>query len=335
MDQNLIPTNPVLTPRSNQAEHEFSAQPVFLDPRTQKYMSHDIIDLPYTTLILDQSAPHSKIQCPKVEDINSTQEFLQAARHHIEPSQPTMILTNANRELGLFVKQTKWSEMASYEIEDIEFLTTTLVQLGRFYKDQKNSSFLDGIMKGFGWRKGYGLNGEHCGTYTPSNIETEEDYNLWKSLLLRLHRVDSIISQRFKKLAPGLFESSVKKMKSARSPSFSSSEFHQSSPLAYASNLTATWGEFYNQAHIDNDVNSISYGGWCGISQETGKPASKADGFDVKYGQFFLPGISTVVDFNAIDGWTDLFWASNYLYHQTVQSERPTDSPFTRFAFSA
>lgn len=68
--------------------------------------------------------------------------------------------------------------------------------------------------------------------------------------------------------------------------------------------------------------------------EETGVPASKDDGFNIKYGQFFLPGISTVVDFNAVDGWTDLFWASNLLYHQTVQSKRPAGSPFTRFGFS-
>ncbi|KAA1134595.1 hypothetical protein PGTUg99_006732 [Puccinia graminis f. sp. tritici] len=123
-------------------------------------------------------------------------------------------------------------------------------------------------------------------------------------------------------------------MASANLPSFSATEFDKSSPSAYASNLTATWGEFYNEAHIDNDVNSISYGGWCGINQQTGKPASQADGFDVEYGQFVLPGISTVVDFNAIDGWTDLFWASNLLYHQTVKSQKPSDSPFSRFAFS-
>jgi hypothetical protein len=250
--------------------------------------------------------------------------------------------------------------MLPNEIADIEFLTTTLVQLGRFYNNQKNGSFLGGIMKAFGWRKGYGNNGEYSGmdmiidcldfmyskkltsllhfvssgTYTPAKIETEEDYHLWKDLILKLPRVDFIISQRFEKLSPGLFQHSVQKMASANLPSFSATEFDNSSTSAYASNLTATWGEFYNEAHIDNDVNSISYGGWCGINQQTGKPASQADGFDVEYGQFVLPGISTVVDFNAMDGWTDLFWASNLLYHQTVKSQKPLDSPFSRFAFS-
>jgi len=146
--------------------------------------------------------------------------------------------------------------------------------------------------------------------------------------------VEFIISQRFQTLAPGLFQQSVEKMSLANLPSFASPEFHQRSTSPFASNLTATWGEFFNESHIDNDVNSISYGGWCGINEKTGQPASWDDGFDIQYGQFFLPGISTVVDFNAVDGWTDMFWASNYLFHQTVKSQRPSQSPFTRFGFS-
>jgi hypothetical protein len=151
---------------------------------------------------------------------------------------------------------------------------------------------------------------------------------------MSLPRVKEIIVKRFQNLAPGLFNLSVEKLKSARSPSFASPEYSQCSPNAFASNLTATWGEFYNDAHIDNDVGAISYGGWCGIKEESGFPASKVDGFDVAFGQFFLPGISTLVDFDSVDGWTDLFWASNLLFHQTVQSQRPSNSPFTRFGFS-
>jgi len=124
-------------------------------------------------------------------------------------------------------------------------------------------------------------------------------------------------------------------MKSAKVPSFSSPEFHQSTLSAFASNLTATWGEFYNQAHLDNDASLISYGGWCGIWEDSGLPASQTEGFDISFGQFVLPGISTVVNFGAVDGWKDLLWSSNLLCHQTVQSKRPPNSPFTRFAFSA
>ncbi|KAA1093752.1 hypothetical protein PGTUg99_026279 [Puccinia graminis f. sp. tritici] len=93
-------------------------------------------------------------------------------------------------------------------------------------------------MKAFGWRKGYGNNGEYSGTYTPAKIETEEDYHLWKDLILKLPRVDFIISQRFEKLSPGLFQHSVQKMASANLPSFSATEFDKSPPSAYASNLT-------------------------------------------------------------------------------------------------
>ncbi|KAI7960427.1 hypothetical protein MJO29_005495 [Puccinia striiformis f. sp. tritici] len=127
-------------------------------------------------------------------------------------------------------------------------------------------------------------------------------------------------------------------MKTNNLPSFLTPEFTcprcpHSTP--FASNLTATWGEFYNRAHVDNDVSQMAYGGWCNVDGTTGLPAPHSDGSsEVKFGQFYLPGISTIVDFSAIDGWTDMFWASNVLFHQTVKSERSPGSNITRFAFS-
>ncbi|EFP89904.1 uncharacterized protein PGTG_16192 [Puccinia graminis f. sp. tritici CRL 75-36-700-3] len=144
--------------------------------------------------------------------------------------------------------------MPPEEYEEIKFLTTTLVQLGHYYNNQSNSSLLEGVMKGFGWRKGYGQDMEHFGTYTPAKVKTEEDYRKWRALLLQLPMVESIISRRFQKLAPGAFHQSVEKMKSAKIPSFASPEFDQVPSLPFASNLTATWGEFYNRAHIDNNT---------------------------------------------------------------------------------
>ena len=96
--------------------------------------------------------------------INETQNFLQYVQHTIKPDQPTAILTNFNCELGLFVKQTAWSDMPPEEYEEIKFLTTTLVQLGKLYDNQTNGSLLGGIMKVFGWRKGF-ERGEHCGKF--------------------------------------------------------------------------------------------------------------------------------------------------------------------------
>ena len=34
----------------------------------------------------------------------------------------------------------------------------------------------------------------------------------------------------------------------------------------------------------------------------------------------FFPGKSTTVDFNEVDVWTDIFWASNYILHQNFES---------------
>ncbi|KAH9469070.1 hypothetical protein Pst134EA_009593 [Puccinia striiformis f. sp. tritici] len=184
------------------------------------------------------------------------------------------------------------------KIEDIRFLTRTLTRLGHFYNSQENGSYCGGTMKAFGWRKAYEED-KICGTYAPCNIKTEEFQN-WIFFL---------------------------------TPEFTCPRCPHSTP--FASNLTATWGEFYNRAHVDNDVSQMVYGGWCNVDGTTGLPAPHSDGSsEVKFGQFYLPGISTIVDFSAIDGWTDMFWASNVLFHQTVKSERSPGSNITRFAFS-
>jgi len=135
-------------------------------------------------------------------------------------------------------------------------------------------------------------------------------------------------------MAPRIFEKSVQKMQSAAVPGFASKKYGDKSETSYASNLTATWNEFFNNAHLDHDVSSMSYGGWCTIKEMTGEPARFEDGVDLKYGQFFYPGISTVVDFGAVNGWTDMLWSSTLLYHQTVKTERPKGSCFTQFVFS-
>ena len=159
----MIHTDPLLLPRPNQADHEFSIQQIVPNPNNpQQFISQDILNLNCNTLSINQFSPHNQIQCPYVASIEETQEFLQHSLHIIKPDQPTAILTNFNRELGLFVKQTCWSDMSPEEYNDIKFLTSTIVQLGKFYRDQKNGSFLGGIMKAFGWRKGYDEE-EHCG----------------------------------------------------------------------------------------------------------------------------------------------------------------------------
>ncbi|KNE89529.1 hypothetical protein PSTG_17016 [Puccinia striiformis f. sp. tritici PST-78] len=330
----MIPTESVLPPTANQSLHEFTPQRVQGDPNDpDSYISLDVIAAHAKTISLEQISSHDEIECPVVADVGLTQKFLQTAHLVVEPGVPTCILTNDSREVGLVVKQTKWEDMPPEEIEDLRFLTTTIKKLGRFYGDQRNGSLRGGIMKAIGWRKGY-EEGKCCGTYSPVNVRNEQEFKEWKQLHEQLPRVEEIIRGRFKKLAPGLLALSEEKMRSANLPSFASSEFTDTRPDSFASNLTATWGEFYNAAHIDNDVSPISYGGWCDIDEESGEPAVNGDQPRIENGQFFLPGISTVVDFGAVDGWTDLFWLLNLLYHQTVRSTKPPGCRTTRFGFS-
>lgn len=263
------------------------------------------------------------IKCPDVHSISNTTRFLEQFKHHINPGPPVVVLTNHKRELGLVYKFTKWSDMTPTEYEEIRLLTTTIFQLGSFYGNQKNASFLGGIMKALGWRKGYD-EVDKFGIYKPfaSKTLTPERYKQWKALLDKMPFVQQIMSKRYKALAPGLFSHAIEQMKQANIPGFGAQEYGDPQDTKpFAANITATWREFYNQAHIDDDVNAITYGGFCGIHEATGEPAHFSQGFDIKQGQFVLPGISTVIEFDKHDGWIDLFWASNLLFHQTVQSD--------------
>jgi len=123
-------------------------------------------------------------------------------------------------------------------------------------------------------------------------------------------------------------------MNSASIPGFGDPTCDQSGVDTFAGNFTATWKEFYNQAHVDNDINSITMAGFCAITESSGIPATFDQGLDLKYGQFIFPGLSTIIDLASIDGWTDFFWTSKFVFHQTVQTHRPLGSPSTRFLCS-
>jgi hypothetical protein len=154
MAHDSIPTQQVLFPHSQQAVHQLSVQNIIQNPENPSLpISKDISPLFSKTLSINQLIPHDKIQCPLVKNSYHAQTFLQQAQNKRDPNNPTAIITNFNREVGLLVKQTAWVDMQSQELEDIKFLTTTLVQLGQFYSDETNASFLGGIMKAFGWRK--------------------------------------------------------------------------------------------------------------------------------------------------------------------------------------
>ncbi|KAH9472010.1 hypothetical protein Pst134EA_002639 [Puccinia striiformis f. sp. tritici] len=125
-------------------------------------------------------------------------------------------------------------------------------------------------------------------------------------------------------------------MKEETGPNKSDSDTINAEQLSATEIITA-WGDFYDRAHINDskatDYN-ITYGGFCGVEECSGKLAIHGEKFGIKFGQFVFPGISTVVGFDQTDGWTDLFWNSKALFHQSVRSQKPDNCPFTRFSFS-
>ncbi|KAI7966453.1 hypothetical protein MJO29_002201 [Puccinia striiformis f. sp. tritici] len=327
----VIPTDSVLfplTPRPSLGEEiKTDSKPKF---QSKNQLVQSVLEYKhrgYSSSVNQQ--PDIEIKCPNVSSIENTQAFLQTFKRRITPGPPAVIYTNRQTEIGLLAHFTPSSTMLVHEKEELGFLTTTFIQLGKFYPDQKTESMISGTRKVFPW----GI-GRAAGLNEP--ITTVENKQELDQLLSRLPKIQEIICKRFKRLAPGIYEKSIEKMKEETGPNKSDSDTINAEQLSATEIITA-WGDFYDRAHINDskatDYN-ITYGGFCGVEECSGKLAIHGEKFGIKFGQFVFPGISTVVGFDQTDGWTDLFWNSKALFHQSVRSQKPDNCPFTRFSFS-
>jgi len=160
-----IPTSP-LNP-ANQDQLPFcSVHPCHHNPTPQsnpipsyaqaETFLKNIIRDEYTLININQDQDHSKIKCPNVTSIDDTQAFLTQAQHVISSPGPLqVVLVNDKQQIGFIVKQTKWSDMTPQEIEELNFVTSTIFEYGNFFKDQKNGSMIGGTRKAIGWHAGY------------------------------------------------------------------------------------------------------------------------------------------------------------------------------------
>ncbi|KAI7961637.1 hypothetical protein MJO28_002126 [Puccinia striiformis f. sp. tritici] len=311
----VIPTNPVLfplTPRPTLGEE------IKTDPKPKFQSKNQLVQsiLGYKHRGYSSSAnqqPDIEIKCPNVSSVENTQAFLQTFKRRITPGPPAVIYISRQTEISVLAHFTPWSTMLVQEKEELEFLTTSLIQLG--------------TRKVFPW--GIGCAAEN------KPITTVENKQELDQLLCRLPKIQEIICKRFKRLAPGIYEKSIEKMKEETGPNKSDSDTINTEQLS-ATEIITTWGDFYDRAHVDSKATdcNITYGGFCGIEECSGKLAIHGEKFGIKFGQFAFPGISTVIEFDQTDGWTDLFWNSKALFHQFVRSRKPDNCPFTRFSFS-
>ena len=133
-------------------------------------------------------------------------------------------------------------------------------------------------------------------------------------------------------MAQRLSQQSFQKMSLANIPSSSSSEFHQRSSSHFFPILFQLGVNF--SMRLTFTTISTEYLVVDGVVQMKKLGVQLPGILTLKFNMDnFFPGKSTVVDFNEVDVWTDIFWASNYILHQNFESQRKSHSSFTHFDF--
>ncbi|KAI8821974.1 uncharacterized protein EV422DRAFT_619151 [Fimicolochytrium jonesii] len=94
----------------------------------------------------------------------------------------------------------------------------------------------------------------------------------WRALQAELPKIEAHYIYFLNKLSPYLLSRIKKRAKELRVPSISQAEFgNLVADDSFASNITATWDDFANKFHRDNDTSKLTYGIWFPVSNTTGK----------------------------------------------------------------
>lgn len=159
-------------------------------------------------------------------------------------------------------------------------------------------------------------------------MNTHEKIQLFCRLQDQLRWVEAFFAQRYQKLAPQWYQASVDQLQNLNIPGFAAQTREENNRTSFSGNITMTYKDFYNKAHLDNDINCATLISSCRINERTGDIVTFQDGAHVvKGGQLSFCGIRVVVDYDDHDGWTDIICPTNYLWHQTARSYQPNGTP--------
>jgi len=173
---------------------------------------------------------------------------------------------------------------------------------------------------------------KYPGIYIPKLSAKKID--TWKNLCDQLPKLQAFLKRRYNELSPIFLAQDQELMRKNGIPSFHSQQPNQYEE-AFSGNITTTWNNFYNKAHLDNDVNTMTLICHYMINEITGEIATFDEGANqVQGGQLAFCDLKSSIDFAQSDGWTDSLVATNTVWHQTLPSKKPPGCPFGRFGFS-
>lgn len=118
-----------------------------------------------------------------------------------------------------------------------------------------------------------------------------------------------------------------------------------STGLVWASNISITSKGFNNEAHVDKDLSSYTFGVFCYCLSDTGEIYLRSLNSNIGYvkgASFWLDAYNVKIDFDACDGVIEMVWRSDTPHHSSPSTTHdaqgndinPKKAPFTRFGSS-
>ncbi|KAA1122482.1 hypothetical protein PGTUg99_037679 [Puccinia graminis f. sp. tritici] len=233
------------------------------------------------------------------------------------------------KNVGGIVRFTPFSSLDDSLCDQFEKLSKHLINQSKYlYDNRNNHSTLGGKMFNVGWRKAYSHN-EILGisAAVPKISGHEVEYRLLQN---ELKDMEQFLASRFSNISKSLYASLQSQHKNFNFPSISSDTFNHTYDFSFASHLSFTLKNFYNQPHCDRDSSTYTFGLWLPIDERDGS-LIKND-LHVKGGNFLFPDDHFGLKFEGFNGVVEIIWKADELSHHTEIST--SHSHHTRLGLS-
>ncbi|KAA1086808.1 Ubiquitin carboxyl-terminal hydrolase 7 [Puccinia graminis f. sp. tritici] len=188
--------------------------------------------------------------------------------------------------------------------------------------NKRNHNRINGEMHMIGFQPGNDR-GKSAGTYARRTDLTPAEKALDDTLWAKLQSHNEFLSQRMEAISRSAYEQNKNLMNEYGLPNWSQEEWSEMRKedrpeYKFASNVSVTYNDFYNEQHQDkNDINGWSYGLFSYIELGTGKPIPPPS-TELGHG-FLFPRHAYLIDFVKAAGIVELVWQTSMFEHCTTQ----------------
>jgi hypothetical protein len=253
----------------------------------------------------------------------------------------TCIIAPLDKPSFCKVRWIPFNQMSPSELNGWEKLVFHLLERCNHISPVKgNGAQTGGMMWADGWRKSSDPDqsvGRFCCVEKMKKAMERARYNP-VSEAAGIQEASDFISLQLQQFAPGVFESCRQLLIDGNYPSMAQMEWPAPyTPNDFASFLTFTMFNFFNQPHQDSDVNNWTLVIWIPIFNPRTRTEDDLiladEGFDMEGGQFTFRDFQVYLDLTEVLGVTMCVFKSNSIRHQTLRGHSRSGK-YTRIGFS-